>query len=131
MDYPCEPCGQRPDRESTCQHPVHIEAVHQPATHNHESYVGPKECTKEKAEMIGGKVKLTFQQGCCDRKIPTIDIVNKDREGQKENKHQSSVAERLSINLRVCGHTFKVVVLVLSQGSLRRRRCRASSFLRK
>lgn len=66
--------------------------------------------------MIGGKVKLAFQQGCRDRKIPAIDIVNKNREGQKENKHQSPAAKRVLISLRVYSHTFKAAVLGLESG---------------
>lgn len=66
--------------------------------------------------MVGRKVKLAFQQGCRDRKIPAIDIVNKNREGEKENKHESPAAERLSISLRVYSHTFKAAVLGLESG---------------
>jgi hypothetical protein len=52
MNYPCQPCGQRPDGESTCQHPVHIEAVYQPATHDHEADISPKESAEEKAKIV-------------------------------------------------------------------------------
>ena len=48
-------------RESARQHPIHIEAVHQPAAHDHDSHISPKERAQEKAEMVGGKVKLAFQ----------------------------------------------------------------------
>src|ERR1017187_2752997 len=80
-------CGCEGPHKITCgQQPVDVQPIHQPAIDGLETSVGPKECRQQEAQLRRADAELVLQQGGGDGEIAAVDVIDEDRDSNKDEK---------------------------------------------
>ena len=72
-----------PEREAGGEDEVDVEPIDEPAGEKLGAGVGPEEGGEEEAEAGGGEAELVLEKGSRDGEITAVDIVDEDRESEK------------------------------------------------
>ena len=89
--------SRAPQKKSAGDHPVHVEAVHQPAGDDLEERIGPEEGGKQQPELRIGDLQLSFEQRRRNGKIAAVDVIDKDGK-RKQDQHERERAREPGTN---------------------------------
>src|ERR1700675_256094 len=66
--------------------------------------VGPEERRKQHAKLRGGNPQLVLQHRRGNRKVPAIDVIDKDGNGEQENDNQKRAGDARALGWPGSGH---------------------------